>query len=427
MSDVLFSVYTPTNDPQWLLETYQSLLNQTEQNWEWVLVPNGTRSQEIQAAIAQFGAGDQRVRVYPSRVTNSVGALKFQAVQQCRGKFLVELDHDDLLVENCFSEIRKASELYTRAGFFYSDWVGFTKDFTSYEHFTSDHGWESYVWDYMGKQMRVMSGFEADARSLCEIYYAPNHIRVWTREAYDRAGGYDIGLRVADDHDLMVRTYLAGVEFRQIQKPLYLYRIHDTNTVKLFNPDIQTNQKANRDKYLHDLILEQNRRELDLVVNIGDPFSDPRVITNNIGIYDLAQADYKLPFKNNTVGWLRMMDCLQLVPQSKVKGMIEEVYRVLTPGGWFSTASPSTDGRGAFQDLRHVSYWNENSWFYWTDRAYARHYYPVEDSYPRFQNVRAYTSAPTDWHRANNIYYVYSDLCALKGQRQPGYNGYLEG
>ena len=46
--------------------------------------------------------------------------------------------------------------------------------------------------------------------------------------------------------------------------------------------------------------------------------------------------------------------------------VIEEIYRVLKSGGRFEHLTPSTDGRGAFQDPYHLSFWNINSWHYYT-------------------------------------------------------------
>jgi len=89
----------------------------------------------------------------------------------------------------------------------------------------------------------------------------------------------------------------------------------------------------------------------------------------------------------------------------------------LVPGGWLLSATPSTDGRGAFQDPTHCSWWNENSFWYYT-RQQQRQYVPGITA--RFQEARKWTEAPTDWHKVHNILYVYADLVALKGQRQPG-------
>ena len=44
---------------------------------------------------------------------------------------------------------------------------------------------------------------------------------------------------------------------------------------------------------------------------------------------------------------------------------MNELYRILKMGGIAEIFVPSTDGRGAWQDPTHVSYWNVNSWSYW--------------------------------------------------------------
>jgi SAM-dependent methyltransferase len=44
---------------------------------------------------------------------------------------------------------------------------------------------------------------------------------------------------------------------------------------------------------------------------------------------------------------------------------MNEAWRVLRPGGRFIIDVPTTDGRGAWQDPGHVSFWNRNSFFYY--------------------------------------------------------------
>lgn len=45
---------------------------------------------------------------------------------------------------------------------------------------------------------------------------------------------------------------------------------------------------------------------------------------------------------------------------------MNEAWRVLKPGGVLNLRLPSTDGRGAFQDPTHVSFWNANSMYYYS-------------------------------------------------------------
>lgn len=57
-------------------------------------------------------------------------------------------------------------------------------------------------------------------------------------------------------------------------------------------------------------------------------------------------------------------DILEHLPD-KIHTM-NEAHRVLISGGLFRIFVPTTDGRGAWQDPTHVSYWNRNSFWYYT-------------------------------------------------------------
>ena len=47
---------------------------------------------------------------------------------------------------------------------------------------------------------------------------------------------------------------------------------------------------------------------------------------------------------------------------------MNELYRILKPGGTAEIHVPSTDGRGAFQDPTHISFWNINSFQYYSSQ-----------------------------------------------------------
>ena len=73
---------------------------------------------------------------------------------------------------------------------------------------------------------------------------------------------------------------------------------------------------------------------------------------------------------------------------------------------WFLTLTPSTDGRGAFQDPTHVSFRNSNSFWYYTRPEQAR----FIDSPVLFEANRVKNFYPTNWHREHQIMYVNADL-----------------
>lgn len=62
-------------------------------------------------------------------------------------------------------------------------------------------------------------------------------------------------------------------------------------------------------------------------------------------------------------------------------------------------------------DPTHKSYWNQNSFWYYTRDAQAQFIDNVDE---RFGAVSLYTYFPSDWHKENQISYVWAQLIALK-------------
>jgi len=103
-------------------------------------------------------------------------------------------------------------------------------------------------------------------------------------------------------------------------------------------------------------------RKIDDFVNIDIRSSvDPDLVC------DVTKG---LPMRENTIDYIVAFDFLEHVPIGSTIYVIEEIYRVLKPDGKFEHLTPSTDGRGAFQDPTHVSFWNINSWLYYMDDQY---------------------------------------------------------
>lgn len=81
-----------------------------------------------------------------------------------------------------------------------------------------------------------------------------------------------------------------------------------------------------------------------------------------------------IPYPDDFFDHVMAIDFLEHIPIGKTIFVIEEIYRVLNPGGIFEHLTPSTDGRGAFQDPMHCSFWNINSFFYFMVDSYRELY-----------------------------------------------------
>lgn len=84
----------------------------------------------------------------------------------------------------------------------------------------------------------------------------------------------------------------------------------------------------------------------------------------------ICNLNEKWPFENNSIGVFRASDALEHL--SDPLFTMREAHRCLAPEGWLLIAVPSSDGRGAFQDPTHVSFWNKNSFWYYTKPQFAK-------------------------------------------------------
>jgi len=429
---MLVSIYTPTHRPKYLREAFDSLVAQTYRQWEWIILPNGEVTTNSISGIIR---ADPRVRVLPPLQQNkpNIGQLKKKCCEAANGDLLVELDHDDSLTPDAL-ELLVSEQQKTEAGFLFSDSITYYPNKES-ETYLESHGWEHYNYVYESHVYRVAKSFPVTARSLCEIFYAPNHVRAWTRPAYNKAGGYDENRPVADDHDLICRTYLAGIKFHQLPRPVYLYRRHDHNHCEHHAEEVYRNQLAVMNKYTHRLVFEWCRRERLGMIDLGGAHGCPKEFgfkaldTRNTPEVDIVAdvvtgLNFHEHIPDGSVGCFRAWDFFEHIrPGADIIKVMNRLYRCLAPGGWIISSTPAVSGpdgrigRGAFQDPTHVSYWSDNNWWYFTNKNFAKY---IPDFKGRFQAVRIWTEYPSEWHFHNQIPYVMADLVALKGQREAG-------
>jgi SAM-dependent methyltransferase len=99
------------------------------------------------------------------------------------------------------------------------------------------------------------------------------------------------------------------------------------------------------------------------------------------GVDKVHDLNNGIPFPDEMFDEVRAHDAIEHIKDGRF--MMREIWRVLKPNGRVDILVPSTDGRGAFQDLTHVSFWNENSFKYWTnDQEWMDYYRGVCLFYP---------------------------------------------
>jgi glycosyltransferase involved in cell wall biosynthesis len=398
----MLSLITPTHNPVHIERLYKSIKAQTSKDFEWVIVPNNGAEVNLPK--------ESWIRIVPfNNNTQMIGAIKNFAFNQGNGDWLVEVDHDDELLPNCVERLIEESKDYD---FLSSDCIEIQPDGTNNLY---GNGWKNYSFG----EYKINKTHPITPQSVSRIWYAPNHIRAWKTSFYRKIGGHNLGLKALDDHELMCRTYLNGT-MKLIEEPLYKYYFHENNSFssRELNAWIQSYTLVLHDQYISPMMEKwadiNNLMKLDLCGGHNPPAGYTSIdLFNGDIIHDLEKAPW--PIKDNSVGVVRASDSLEHMKDPITT--MKEIHRILAPGGMLISHTPSSDGRGAFQDPTHKSFWNQNSFWYYTRKETAAYINtPV-----RFQATNVKTYFPTEWHQANNISYVFAALTALKGGDESNY------
>lgn len=187
-------------------------------------------------------------------------------------------------------------------------------------------------------------------------------------------------------------------------------------------------------------------------INLGscDNLLDPPWL--NIDRHDFARPGYEFrqmdlnrswEFADSSVDELRAHDIFEHLWPTDGHGnrlniapkiwVMNEAHRVLKPGGVLSLIVPTTDGRGAFQDPTHVTWWTPNDMFYfcvhWLERSRFAEAYGITAQFRVMTNgpfrpnpSRACTSRDEAWQAvlhgharvANEVWKLHVMLEAVK-------------
>lgn len=254
----LVSVFsTSYKSKDYIHRPYNSLLGQTYRNWEWVVVddtgdPDG--SCESNFDMLRRVLTDNRVRIYRGEKNSGViGEVKDIAVRLCRGKYVIELDHDDEIVPELLEWVVGAFRKYPDAGFVYSDFAEVYSNGDSYSYgemfnlgygayinrvlmvgdptpggnATTEGGSNNEKKDSTERRERwvkVCRTSPVNSVTMRHIVGVPNHVRCWRKDVLERIGGWNYRLHVADDYDTLMRTFLGSRMVRIPRMGYYQYR-----------------------------------------------------------------------------------------------------------------------------------------------------------------------------------------------------------
>lgn len=210
------SVYTATcNTKERLHVAYESLKNQTHQNWEWSIYDDSTDNVTWDI-VKEIAKSDTRVLINKNQNQSKysrIGYNKFSAATHCGSNYIVELDHDDALTKDCLEKILMTHKKFPECGFVYGDWV--EMNFESKNEI--DYG-PAFAWGYgsyynakhpyQDREIKVVCAPSVNPLTIRRLWSMFNHPKSWKKDVYMKIGGHNRYLNSADDYELMLRTFL---------------------------------------------------------------------------------------------------------------------------------------------------------------------------------------------------------------------------
>ena len=119
----LFSIITPVYNtpPAWLEEAVESVRAQAYENWELMLIDDGSTEEATRQTLARLAARDSRVRSLRLEERSGISAASNHGIAAAQGEWIGLLDHDDLLEPDALYQNVRLLQDYPEADLIYSD------------------------------------------------------------------------------------------------------------------------------------------------------------------------------------------------------------------------------------------------------------------------------------------------------------------
>ena len=199
----LITIITPVYDTsaQWLTEAVESVLAQAYENWELLLIDDGSSIADLVDALPALAARDQRIVLDRTGRNEGISAASNRALARADGEWVALLDHDDVLEPDALFQIVKLLQTYPDADLIYTD-----------EDKLSENGWEAPV-------------FKPDwSPDLFRSHNYISHLTAMRRELVDKVGGFRSEFDGAQDYDLFFRVIEQTDRIHHIPRVLYHWR-----------------------------------------------------------------------------------------------------------------------------------------------------------------------------------------------------------
>ncbi len=204
MFSVLMSNY---NTAGFVEDAIQSVLNQTYQDWELIIVDDCSTDNSVE--VINRSAEDKRIKLLQLPKNSGFGVALGMAAENACGTICGILDSDDALTKDALATMVQAHNEYPDCGYIYSQYTGC---------------------DINMKPLSLPSGQRLPGKTtylqILENPALPNlrvsHFKTFKKDAYDKTLGFGEYGRSTDKDLVLKLEEVTKLHF--VEQPLYYYR-----------------------------------------------------------------------------------------------------------------------------------------------------------------------------------------------------------
>jgi glycosyltransferase involved in cell wall biosynthesis len=199
----LVSILTPVFDTpvSWLREAVDSVLAQVYENWELVLIDDGSTATDLLGALPGVAARDRRIRLVRLESHQGISAALNKGVDVAEGQWLTFLDHDDVLEPDALFQSVRLLQENPGLDLIYSD-----------EDKLTEAGFDSPI-----LKPDWSPDFFLSCNYLCHMIFL-------RRDLVREIGGFQSQFDGSQDYDLLLRVSERTNRIHHIPRVLYHWR-----------------------------------------------------------------------------------------------------------------------------------------------------------------------------------------------------------
>ena len=255
------------NNAKYFKECYDSLLLQTHQNWEAIILDDASEESE-KSWVKKIIKGDNRFKYFENTENQGVGYTKSKLIELANGEIVGYVDPDDAILPTAIKKSIKAFKKDKKAVLTYSRFMSCDENLNPISAFKSAHQVQNFDPYFFNFPVQIA------------------HFVCFKKETYFTTEKMNTELKISEDQDLYLKLYEKGkVIF--IDETNYLYRTHSGGIS-------QNEHKKKSYEYWAKVIWNAMKRRKLTFIN-GKEI--PTVFTSSKEIFELLEYQNSIPFR----------------------------------------------------------------------------------------------------------------------------------